>query len=357
MTDTWHPLFRGVVDEYGYGIPGSQVKEDVVLQCVDALDYLANFEMAPGLAGDPALGDPGFVTFGATDATGKVQMRIMQALANANWPAALTSIFTGNVTLQESVYSAGESILTVCHDAADAEFPTVANFFVDRYGFIVFHGRQARFDPDTVSASATHWDFHRWSAGDGAAIALDSNRAQIRPPYSFSRSRKMVRNAALCYPMGIDNADMPNQVDVNQASIDQHGTHTWSATDLLVLAPVTSGWTTANEETAAFATYIVDNYGNPQTRLSQVTFKSLRPDDPRAAATWELICNVDISDIINISVTHPGGGGITDDFYVEGVSYVLTPLEKDLDLGYPAVTLTLDLSPTTYWTDPGDLLG
>jgi hypothetical protein len=354
VTDTWHPLFRGVVDEYGYNLPGSQVKEDVQINCVDALDHLANVEMAP--ADPPIFGHPwlyddeqGSIIYEETNPGFGVQQRIETALGDANWPSSLMSIFTGNVTMQRSRYAPGESILTVCQDAADAEWPGIGQLFVDRYGFVCFHGRFARFDPDTVSATATHWDFHRWSAGDGLAIQADPTLAQIRPPFTFGRSRKMIRNAALCYPMDIKQQDIAGQVSLDTASIAQHGLHSWSSTDLLVETPYTSGNTTANEETRDYANYITANYADPQTRLSQVTFKSLRPTDHRAAATWALICQIDISDVITITTTHPGGGGFDNTYYVEGLSYTLTPLEKNLDLGYPAVTLTVDLSPATYW--------
>ena len=109
------------------------------------------------------------------------QIRINQALADANWPSGLTSIFTGNVNLHETVYSPGESILTVIHDAADAEFPGVANFYVDRYGVVCFHGRLARFNPSSVASSATHWDFHVWNLGGGRPRSGRRSSSDGRP--------------------------------------------------------------------------------------------------------------------------------------------------------------------------------
>ena len=147
VTDEWFPLFRGVIDEYGYDLHPSQLVTQTAIQCVDALDYFAGFELAPGLAGDtPPAGSERYVFY--EDTAGLVDDRIFQVLGDASWPTALASIFSGNVHMQESTYSPGESILTVLHDCADAEFPTVANFFVDSEGFVCFHGRFARFDPD-----------------------------------------------------------------------------------------------------------------------------------------------------------------------------------------------------------------
>lgn len=347
VTDTWHPRFRGAVDDHDYNLSPSKIKGDVVIEAVDALDYFANFELAPGLAGDtPPAQSEGYVFYEDTAVTGP-QIRINQALADAAWPAGLSSIFTGNVNLLETVYSPGESILTVIHDAADAEFPGVANFFVDKHGVPCFHGRLARFTPAAVAATATHWDFNTWTVGTGGA--------QITWPFSVQRSRRMIRNAAMCYPQALASgapfprADRVNQVATAAASIAIHGVRSWSAENLITKNGITSGLT-GPQECRTFANYIVANYASPQIRLSQVTIKPVRPSDPRAAAIWALICEVDISDQVTVVMAHPGGGGVNQTFFVEGITETYRPLEKDLDTGYPFVEMTLDLSPAIYWT-------
>lgn len=348
VADEWFPLFRGGIEDWTYDLKGSQVSGQVTLQAIDGLAYLAGFEMAPGLAGDTE-NEFGHIIFQETaPGTVDVNDRIIQALTNAQWPAALSSVFTGNVRLMEGSYSPGESILQVIHDCADAEFPTVANLYVDRFGFVCFHGRMARFDPDSVAASATHWDFHRWRAGDGTAISSDPTRAQVRPPFFPTRSMSMVRNAALCYPKDIDGALIDEQVYTFPGSISAYGYRPWSATDLLLAEGVTTG-NTANAEGRLYSQYMVENYADPRTRIDQITFRPLHPSDPRAAATWALITGVDISDAIDVQINHPGGGRVNEEFYVEGITYTIRPLHLDLDTGYPYVELTLDLSPVAYW--------
>jgi hypothetical protein len=50
VTDTWHPRFRGSVDDHHYDLEASGfVKGTVSIEAVDALDYFANFELAPWL--------------------------------------------------------------------------------------------------------------------------------------------------------------------------------------------------------------------------------------------------------------------------------------------------------------------
>jgi hypothetical protein len=340
VTDVWSTLFRGVIDDYGYDLHPSQLKTETAVKLVDGLDYFANVEIAPGLFGSaaPAVSE-GYVFYD----NGPVDDRIIQAIADTEWLAAMTRIFSGNIQVQESLYSPGEAILSVIDEAVEAEFPGVALRFVDRDGIFVFHGRLARFKPEVVQ-----YDIDTWRCGDGAAILADPTRAQIRPPFTFQRPRANIINAYLSYPKGIAAADMAAQIVTDAASIAAHGTRSRSAPDLIILSSDLTG-NDGNAECQLYGTYYVTNYAQAQTRINGLTFRSLRPDDDRAAATWDLICGVEITDLIDVDISHPGGGGIADEFFVEGIRYELEPLVGDLDTGYPDVTLTLDVSPRAYW--------
>lgn len=354
VTGDWWPRIRTAVDDYGYDLHPSQKTGQTAIVGVDAMDYFANLGMEPGPPGNPRFGDPpppgggeGFIFY--EDTEGTVQDRIIQILQDAGWPSALWSVFTGNVQVQETTYADGDSVLSALQDAADAEFPDIANCFVDKYGFFCFHGRFARFTPDSVAASATHWDFNRWKAGDGAAVAIDPTRAQIRPPFGFTRGRKMVRNVATAYPMGIRLTDKPGQVLEDQPSIDTFGEKPWKAENLIVLHGTTTGFP-ANDECKLYAQHAIDNYKTPKNRIEQITFKSLEVTGARAAALWALVTRADISDIVNIEIDHPGGGGFSNsDHFIEGFSERWVPLHNDLDTGYPLVEMTLNLSPASYW--------
>lgn len=105
----------------------------------------------------------------------------------------------------------------------------------------------------------------------------------------------------------------------------------------------------ANDECLLYSEYVVENFKELRTRIGNLTFRSLRPEDDRATATWDLICGVEITDLVDVATSHPGGGGFAEEFYIEGISYVIEPLVADLDTGYPDVTLTLDVSPRAYW--------
>ena len=354
VTDTWHTRFQGVIDEYTYDLSSSQRNQDVTLSCVDAFDYLATAEMTPVLHGHelPDGIDAGTVFYNADE----VNLRIEKLLNDAQWPIDRRKIFTGNVDIQACVYDAGYSFLAALQDAADAEFPGVANVYVDAVGDVVFHGRKARFDPDTTSNGA-NWIFTRWNVGDGNAIAGDSSYAQARPPLSSDRSLRLIYNTALIYPSHVNDPDAPEyqteaeyqetlagQVYYDTGSINQYGARSFPAAEIRTLrhkTDSTNGWFQAY----LMEQYYVDNYSQPRTRPRQITVKSVHPSDHRAAATWAFLCGVEISDIIHLTVTHPGGGGIDEDFYVEGVSTVCRPLQPDFDY----VEVTCDVSPAAYW--------
>jgi hypothetical protein len=233
VTGVWEPQYRGVIDGYSYDFSGAvnaagePLIVTIALECVDAFDYLAGVEMIPGLFGEvpvPAGVSGGVVFYEDTD----FQTRLIQLAADAGWPSARTQFFTGNVDVQESRYNPGDSVLEAMRDVVDAEFPFVANLFVNRYGDVCAHGRKARFDPEGT-ASGTDWNFTRWKAGDGAAVALDPDRAQIRPPLAWSRPRSRIINAALAYPNfpiagtgggTFDETDIPDQIRTD-ADVDR----------------------------------------------------------------------------------------------------------------------------------------
>lgn len=345
VTSTWVPQFTGTIDDYGFDIHPSQLVSNVQIQCVDMFDYLGGAEMAPGIDGNtPPVGSERVVFY----EDGNVDDRIIQLLTDAGIDSTRWVVFTGNVSVQETRYEPGDVFLQAIRDAADAEFPGIANCYIDKTGRFVFHGRFARFDPDGVAAGATPgaWNFTRWGIGDGAAILLDSSRAQARPPFTYSRARADLINAAIAYPHGIKDADMPGQVVFDATSITAYGKHSWSAPDLITLAGTTTG-NDANDETKLFSQFYVDNLKTPRTRIQSLTVKALRPDDPRATATWALLCGADISDIANISIGYPGGAGIDgEDFYIEGLTMEIRPLNPDHDM----VDLALNVSPAAWYT-------
>ncbi len=220
--------------------------------------------------------------------------RINQALNDAGWPATLRSIFSGNVALQEVVYQRNSSLLQVILDAADAEFPGVANVYVDKNGKVTFRGRFARFDPTNPQYGITFWP-----CGDTAACA-DTTYAPIFG-LDFSRGKSNLINSAIALP-----------------------------------------------ETGLYSAYYVDNYKDPRNRVNQIRFRPVATTHPNATALWGTVCGVEIGDVISLKCTFPWGGGFDEDFYVEGIHYDAVPLNATM----PDINLTLDLSPAAYYAIP-----
>ncbi len=352
VTDNWRTIFRGLIDDIQHQVDPSQKVSRVTIQCVDGLDYLAGFELRLGASDEfPVNGDPvpagstGNIYYMPTEDAGAggetCDWRINQVLDEASWPAALREVFTGNVHLARTVYSPGTPALSVIDEAADAEFPGIANRYVSK-GIFVFHGRLARFNP-----TDGQYRIHTWKVGDGAQVAINNDYAHLRG-LGFSRPRQYVRNSAYFTPQGILDVNLGGQVIEDPTSIAAYGIHSISAENLRIADSVLTGNTGA-EECLLYGDYFVTVYADPQTRVNQLVFRSMAPEDSRAASLWNLMCNVDISDRIQLKCTNPGGGGFNDDlFFVEGISYDVRPLQPS----YADVTLTLDVSPAFYYDFP-----
>jgi len=348
VTDVWWPLFRGAVDDAGYNLTRSQVKLETAVVAVDAFDFFSNFELVPGLAGfaNAQLNASGYVFY--EDAG--FDERILAILGDCGWPTALSSIFTGNIICQESVYSPGDRAMQAIREAVDAEFPTVANMYVDKRGIVQAHGRYARFEPEIVSASASNWEYKTFRAGDNAAAAADPTVAKMQEPFGFSISRKMIRNAALAYPEGVDRSDLSSFIFTDEPSRAEHGTRTWTAENLKIAEDTTEN-ISGKAACQLFSEYIVSNYAQPHPRVQAFTIGTERPGGTFGDATWELACEVDISDSIEIvQLDHPGGGGFSEiGHFVEGLRYQIRPGPGSLDDAYPFFKMTADLSPAAYY--------
>lgn len=339
VTKAWSPLFRGFVAGYKFTVQPAETQLVGEIDLVDAFDPLAATEVVPGSFGStvPA-GSEGNVYYQPQ----QVNDRIKAALADAGWPATQTRIFSGNVAVQGTVYPPRTQILAVMQDAADAEFPGVANLYVAKDGTVTFHGRYARFNPTFPQYGIGHW-----YAGDSAAANANPSTVAPISGLSFGRDKERLVNASLATPQKIQSTDIAGQLVIDSGSISSYGTRSLSFENLITdHGDELSGSLTANQETKEYAQYYVDNYAQPQNRIDSITFVSRDPSDPLASALWKLMCGVEISDLITITTTFPGGGGFnSQDFFVEGIHYQATLGNAS----FPNLTLTLDLSPRAYY--------
>lgn len=348
VTDDWSHLFKGFASEWLYDMDVSERILNVTLDCSDAFDLIQALEMTPGHHGDtvPA-GSEGDIFFdqgppGVISGVGP--SRIHKILDDVGWPAGPREVFTGNVLLQGTIYARRDAALTALFDAADAEFPGVANIYISKSGYVTFHGRYARFDPTNPD-----YGIRTWQAGDAGVASLD-NTVALFSEIKFRRGESDLINAALSLPQGIDAADVPGSLVKDDPSIAKYGWRSGSYDNLLVskgrTSPATTSFTVnAVDETKLYSEWLVHNYKNPRTRVNQLVFYSREPTDFSGPAIWDLLCNVEIGDIVHLQSSHPGGGGFDEDFYVEGIHYVAETFRDD----FPFITLTLDVSPKSLY--------
>lgn len=339
------------------------------LDIVDLFALLANREVPVGLdfaaqtAGSYTAVSAGNSNGNTTYQAQNVDDRIRAILADTGVPSGMTSIFTGNVSVLYTVYSPAYQILAALQDAADAEFPSVANIYMDKTGKFTFHGRKARFDYTNPTYGITVWQ-----VGDAAAVAGNTSMAILaQDGLTIDRDVTKVINNYLAYPDTALPAQIygtptnytgsfweAGQLIYDAASITQNGPRGLSAINLLTAGGLTDG-NNGNQETLLFAKWWVENFSTPQTKVQQAKFTQINPRNSNAAAHYSMMNNIELNDVLEITASTPDGAGFSADLYfVEGLSYDIGPGGGMYNgQQQPAVTLTVDLSPVAYYnTDP-----
>jgi len=354
ITGAWWTLFRGFVSRYDHELEtwGTRGLDTISIELADAFDYFAAAMLMPGVHGVsiPGFGDVYYAGTpsnlgGQSDVFKHVDDRIKEILADFGWPVALQNIFSGNVSLQGVVYSRSDSPLSALWDAADSEFPGVANLFVSKNGIVIFHGRDARFN-----WSDPQYGINTWHAGGLPQAQADSTVAPITD-LKFRRTKEDIINACLCLPRGASDTDAEINLLFDNPSITKYGYRGMSITELLTSAghDAANNPTTNLEECRRFADYYVGNYASPRTVVETIRFQTRDIGQVGASALWDLICAIEIGDVIHLNTSHPGGGGFNEGFFVENLRYDAQPLRGSL----LDITLDVDVSPmSSYGYNP-----
>jgi len=355
----WFPLFRGFVESWHYQLAPTRQYMELELQLVDGFSILSRAELQvgeDGLLPLPAEIAKGNVGYGETESW--VKDRIDAVLDDVGWPFGLTDVFTGNVRVGPKAYGPGTSALDALWDAADAEFPGVANMWIGKDGKLIFRGRQARFRP-----LVAEYGINRRTVGDPSATSIDDQAVPLSE-LEWSNGQDNLYNASSATPQGVgsgtgwrqlnpdppDNDDVAGQYVKDDDSIAAYGLRSITFDQLQTI----EGLATHNNsmvETKLFAQYYVDNYKTPAPRISRMVFKSRRPDALNADRLWTHLCECEISDLLTLKTAHGGGGGFNTDFYVEGLHYTGRPGSVAV-AGYyiPVIELSLDVSPRAHYT-------
>ncbi|HSE44957.1 MAG TPA: hypothetical protein VLA89_06480, partial [Gemmatimonadales bacterium] len=100
---------------------------------------------------------------------------------------------------------------------------------------------------------------------------------------------------------------------------------------------------TGADECGLFGDFYIANYAAVKKAVQTVVFKSHKPSDDRAAATWDLMCRADISDRMTLTVDEASLAA--EDFFIDGISVECRVLNQDYDI----VTFTPNLTPASYY--------
>lgn len=340
----WQIRWRGHIEDVRrtlVDVPGYPLA-DTAIECVGIFDYLGGCKMLPGVFGDvPPTGMNGVVFYEDE----RFDDRCIALLDDAQIVTDMRVTFTGNVDVNETLYDPDDNVLQGLRDACDAEFPGVANCYEDRFGRVAIHGRFARFDPEGTEAGGANWDFTRWFAATREDVT--SGVAQVRE-FAYNIPRSRIINSYLAWPRAdengveFDRSQIPALLQTDAASIAAYGYRGDDAPDLIVKENFNNANTGA-EECALYGEFYVANYAQPRKAVQQITFKSIRPGDARAAATWDAMCRMDISDGMNLTIDE---AGLADEpFFIDGIAVECRPLNPDHDL----VTVTPNLTPASYY--------
>lgn len=346
---TWSTRFRGHVKAFRGSMDTSGFPT-ITIELVDLFDLLADLWLTPGDQGDTprteSVGDifyAGGSPIPANNVFKHVDQRLNQAADDAGIPTSWRDFFSGNVTVQEVVVERDGGIIQVFTDAADAEFPDISRMFVSRDGVLSFRGRFARFFPTHPGYGIGHWYLGGQDEADAdAALARLSN-------FTWRRSSEDIINVATAIPKGLADTDVPTNKVRDFTSIDKYGRRPWVADNLLTWQGHDDVGATidAAPETKKFATFKVDNYKDPKTRIEQITVTFLRPDAFNGTAQWAFLQGVELGDLLSIATTHRGGGGFDEDYYVERIQETDEPGPS---MGVRKVTMVLDVSPRAFYS-------
>jgi hypothetical protein len=344
LDTSYHDIFTGYIEEFDYARQGPRGSIATV-PLTDGFELLNNAHVKA-------------TSKGSFFEEQHVDARIHAALDDVGWPGGLRRIATGNVNVQSMSYDVGTSLLTPIQEAADAEFPNVASFFMSKAGYAQFNGRFIRFNPTSYPDRVQFW-----SVGDDIARTEDPSLLPVFDMgWTFSKAE--VYNDVIIAPRltgGDSYTSLAANYVKNQSSIDRYGRRSLSILDLMTLDGSTSGLS-GLQECKNFGLYYVNNYNVPRQRIASIEFHGQMDDGLSSlnGALWDFILNVELGHVVNVTTYNPstaralvdsrvnadviaadGGGFESLDYFVEGITNNVSSLNDKI----PKWSMSLDLSP------------
>ena len=277
---TYH-LFRGFVDQWDVDWVAN-VYSEVTVVATDGFKVLANKKRAPTLI--TVNGQQVPQTYGEGEDSGA---RVTRILDSAGWSAADRSIATGNSPMQATTLE-GDA-LSELQSVTDSE---VGELYIDGQGRLVFRNRRAIF---TDSRSTT-------------VQATFGNPSTSIAPFE---TKLNTDDATLYNEVIAQREGGVQQTTGDSASQLEYLTRTFSGSNLQLQ---TDG------EALSWAQWVVYLSKDPETRFDELRIHC----HANPSVLFPAVLAREIGDRIQIVRRPPGGGTITRDAFIRGISHEVT---------------------------------
>jgi len=297
-----YPVFRGYAD----GWPGAyDLNHDsiVTLTATDAMKVLGANNNRPAQAPDGAGEDSG--------------ARVNRILDDIGWPTGDRLVNIGNTTVADTTLEG--RVLDELQLVADTE---AGELYIDEMGRVVFRNRQAAL---TDSRSTTS------QAGFGS-VGLELGMHAL----TFDYDDQNIVNVATITRAG----GAVQQTAQDGLSLLEFQPHGFEKTDLIMQSDLVA---------RDYAAWVVAHGVGPELRFSQITILPFR--DPANLIPQAL--GRGIGDRITITSRPPGGGVITRDVFIRGITHTINASQFQ---GWQVDWILQDASTFTQFTELDDAI-
>lgn len=269
-----YPIFTGLADDWQPSYQGNSWTY-TTLTATDAEKVFANYDRS---GGSPV---------GAGEDAGA---RVDRILDGVGWPAEDRLISVGD-TLLQSTDLAGNT-LTELLLVQDTE---LGEFYIDASGRVVFRNRKAMYtDTRSTTSQATF--------GDGGYAATSE--------IPYADARPSTGDEAMANTITASMVGGTEQVAQDSTSVGKYLVKTFQRLDLLMQT---------DAEALNWASFLKYQYAYPARRFSSLDFRRARPDVE--AVHWPQVLGREFGDRITVKRRPAGGGTITRDCFVRGVTH------------------------------------
>jgi hypothetical protein len=273
-----YPLWHGYVEEYA---PDYGTYPTVVLQCVGPLALLA---AAPVPKVDPP-------TYGGE----RPGARINRILDTVNWPTSLRDVDPGHVAAMPNAVF-GDNALRLCQDVAIAEGGMI--FSSGQLGAITFYDRDRLYKTSrSLSVQAVFGDTDANNTIDYLGIAVSYGAATIANSITLNRVGGIAQTAD----------DATSQFSYGRRELPG------APSDLQL---------TSDNQTLAVANWFLQQYKDPDLRVSEISIDGL------PQSMWPAILALTLWDRVEVKRQYSPAYSFDKQLIVQGITHTIVPFQS-----------------------------